>query len=183
MLNIILIGAAAALAGAVLGAVMGAWFADRKLRKHYQEVRGEIVRLRSVAEQKLSGDDPKLDDLLENLHSAANKAYAAIQAMENQAAITRRKSDAGKEVITSSRHIIRMIDEYTGEEPEPYVIERKKKPAPKVSAPAGKTDGKADKDEPVDLGSLQKDEPVHHKGEEPVQKALAKRKAAETPGE
>ncbi|PQA85373.1 hypothetical protein CW354_20710 [Marinicaulis flavus] len=156
VLNFILIGAAAAVSGMALGALIGAWFADRKLRKHYQEVRSEIVRLRSVAEKKLAGDDPKLDDLLENLHAAANKAYAAIQAMENQAKFTRLKSDGGKEVIASSRHIIRMIDEYSGAEPEPYVIEPKKKQAPKVTA-----------------------EPAQNTDAAPVQKALAKKKSAE----
>ena len=159
MLEIILTGAGAAVAGTLLGALLGAWYADKKLRRHYQEVRGEIVRLRSIAEEKLSGDDPNIDDLLENLHSAVNTAYGAIQAMENQAAITRRKSEGGKELILSSRHIIRMIDEYSGEEPEPYILEPKKQ-APKIVV-----------------------ENVEKADQAPVQKALAKKRAAERAAE
>ncbi len=155
MQEIILIGAAAAVAGIVLGALLGAWIADRKLRRHYEEVRSEIFQLRAVAEEKLSGDDPNIDELLENLHSAVNGAYGAIQAMETQAAITRRKSEGSKELITASRHIIRMIDEYAGIETEPHVVE-KKKAAPTITAkPAEKAD------------------------QQPIQKALAKKKSAE----
>lgn len=168
MLELILIGAAIAVVGLALGVLCGAWYADRKLRRHYAEVRSEIVRLRAVTEEKLSGDDPKLDDILEDLHAAANKAYAAIQAMENQAAITRRKSDGSKEVIASSRHIIRMIDEYSGETPEPaetYVIEAKKtepkKPEPSISA------------EPIRFAD---EAPAEDAA--PVQIALAKKKSA-----
>lgn len=155
MQEIILIGAAAAVGGIVLGVLCGAWFADKKLRRHYEGVRAEIVRLRRVAEEKLSGDDPNIDELLENLHSAVNGAYSAIQAMENQAQITKRKSEGGKEVITSSRHIIRMIDEYAGIETEPYVMEPKKQ-APKISV-----------------------DPVQTEDQAPVQKALARKKSAE----
>jgi hypothetical protein len=70
----ILIGAAASLGGMIIGGLSGAWLTDRKLRRHYEEVRSEITRLRGIAEEKLSSDDPNLDSLLNNLHSAVNGA-------------------------------------------------------------------------------------------------------------
>lgn len=130
--EIIIFASVAAVAGIAIGAFSGAWFADRRLRRHYEEVRGEIVRLRAVAEEKLSGDDPDLDTLLNNIHTAVDGAYRAIEAMETQAAITRRKSEGGREVIASSRQIMRMIDELTGAEPEAYDITPKA--APKFAA-------------------------------------------------
>ncbi|GJL91372.1 hypothetical protein [Hyphococcus sp.] len=132
MQEIILIGAAASLGGMIVGGLSGAWLADRILRRHYQDVRGEITRLRRIAEEKLSTDDPNLDSLLDNLHTAVNTAYSAIQAMENQAKITKIKSDAGREVVTSSRQIMRMIDERTGVKPEAEIIAPKKS-TPKLS--------------------------------------------------
>ena len=179
MLDLVLIGAAIAVVGLALDAFCGAWYADKKLRRHYAEVRGEIVRLRAVTEEKLSGDDPKLDDILDDLHSAANKAYAAIQAMENQAAITRRKSDGSKEVIASSRHIIRMIDEYSGAEPEPlerHVIQAKK-PEPKLAVEPIRFIDEAPAE---DKASAEDRAPVRNPAEDtaPVQIALAKKRSA-----
>ena len=179
VLELILIGAAAAAGGVIAGALLGAWYADRKLRLHYRDVRGEIVRLRAVTEEKLSGDDPKLDDLLENLHAAANSAYAAIQAMETQAAITRRKSVGSREVIASSRHIIRMIDEYSGAEPEPYINEPKKR-APRLPDErirlTDETPAQAIDLTPGDMIDKPAPETID---QAPVQKALAKKRAAE----
>ncbi len=131
MQEIVIFAAIAAVAGIVVGALSGAWFADRRLRRHYQEVRGEIVRLRALAEDKLSGDDPDLDTLLNNIHAAVEGAYSAIEAMENQAALTKRKSEGGKEVISSSRQIIRMIDELSGDASEDLNITPKQ--APKIT--------------------------------------------------
>lgn len=179
VLELILIGAAAAAGGMIAGGLLGAWYADRKLRLHYRDVRSEIVRLRAVTEEKLSGDDPKLDDLLENLHAAANSAYAAIQAMEAQAAITRRKSEGSREIIASSRHIIRMIDEYSGAEPDSHVNLPKKRaprlpderirltddtPAQTIDLTPGEIVGKAE---------------AGANDQAPVQKALARKRAAE----
>lgn len=185
VLELILIGAAAAAVGLLAGALLGAWYADKKLRLHYQDVRGEIVRLRAVTEEKFSGDDPRLDDLLENLHAAANTAYAAVQAMEAQAIITRRKSEGSKEVIASSRHIIRMIDEYSGEAPQSYVIEPKKQ-APEISPKAAPKVAPKVADERLRLADAAPPPapaidlpPAEMVDEAPVQKALAKKRAAE----
>lgn len=145
MQDIILIGAAAGLGGVIFGILMGAWYADKKLQRQYKEVRGEIARLRLVAEEKLSGDDPDLNDLLNNLHSAVNGAYKAIEAMENQAALTKRKSEGGREVIASSRHIIRMIDDLAGVEHE-AVVAAPKKAAPKLTTDAKRLAGAAARD-------------------------------------
>jgi hypothetical protein len=53
--------------------------------------------------------------------------------MENQAKITKLKSEAGRELVASSRQIMRMIDERTGNHAEPEVI-APKKTAPKITA-------------------------------------------------
>jgi hypothetical protein len=116
---------------------------------------------------------------LENLHAAANKAYAAIQAMEAQATITRRKSVGSKEVIASSRHIIRMIDEYSGAEPEAYVIEPKKR-TPRIPDERIRLTDEAPA-EAIDLTPAERIDKAAPKAvdQEPVQKALAKKRAAE----
>lgn len=136
MQDIIIFAGLAAVAGVAIGAFSGAWFADRRLRRHYEEVRGEVASLRALAEDKLSGDDPDLDTLLNNIHTAVDGAYRAIEAMETQAAITKRKSEGGREVIASSRQIMRMIDELTGGAIETFET-RKQAPtiAPKAQAP------------------------------------------------
>ena len=77
-------------------------------------MRGEVVRLRSLAEEKLSGDVPDLDELINNFQSAAMNAYEAIQAMENQVNITRMKSEGSRQDIASSAQIIRMIEDQAG---------------------------------------------------------------------
>lgn len=112
--TIILTGAGAALAGLALGWLGAMLVARRKYRDQAEEVRGEVVRLRALAEEKLSGDVPDLDELINNFQSAAMNAYEAIQAMENQVNITRMKSEGSRQVIASSAQIIRMIEDQAG---------------------------------------------------------------------
>ena len=111
MISLLIAAGAALVAGLVAGAMAGAWFADRKLRSRVAVVGAEVVRLRAIAEEKLSGDDPDLPTLLRNLNTATEQAFRAIEAMQAQAAITRRKSAGGKEVLEASREIVRMMEE------------------------------------------------------------------------
>lgn len=108
---LIITGAAAAAAGLLIGALAGAWFADRRLRRMWTGVGDEIVRLRAVAEDTLLGDDPELPNLLRDFNLAADKTFRAIEALQDQIALTRRKSEGGREVVASSRHIVRMMEE------------------------------------------------------------------------
>mgnify|MGYP001239168171 CR=1 FL=1 len=108
---LIVTGAAAAAAGLLIGALAGAWFADRRLRRMWTGVGDEIVRMRAVAEDTLLGDDPELPNLLRDFNLAADKTFRAIEALQDQIALTRRKSEGGREVVASSRHIVRMMEE------------------------------------------------------------------------
>ncbi len=111
MTFLVLIGSGAALVGLALGAAFGVWFADRRLRRRLEGVSAEIISLRTIAEDKLAGDDPDLPELLRNLNTAVEQTYRAIDALENQAALTRRKSEGGKEILSSSKDVIRMLEE------------------------------------------------------------------------
>ena len=133
MQNLILISAGAALAGLVVGWISATLSARRKYREQAEEVRGEVMRLRALAEEKLSGDDPNLDELIGNFQSAATSAYDAIKAMEGQVEITKAKSEGGRQVIASSAQIIRMIDEQAGLDDEPAAAPEKKK-SPRLTA-------------------------------------------------
>ncbi len=115
--QILLIGGGAALGGLLLGALIGAMLTARRMRAQVEEIGEEVVRLHKVAQDKLSGDDPDLKTLLRNLNTAVEQTYRAVDALEDQAELTRRKSQGGKEVIASSRHIIGMIEEMGGDVP------------------------------------------------------------------
>lgn len=117
MTQLIVIAAVAAFGGLLVGALAGGWFTGRRFKRQMAEVGGEIVRLRAIAESKLSGDDPDLAGLLKNLQEAADKSYRAIEALENQAELTKRKSAGGKEVIAASRQVLRMMEELGAEIP------------------------------------------------------------------
>lgn len=111
MTILILVGVGAALVGAFAGAALGAWLTDKRLRARFEDVGAEIVRLRAIAEDKLAGDDPDLPTLLRNLNTAVEQTYRAVDALEHQAAVTRRKSEGGKEILASSKEVIRMLEE------------------------------------------------------------------------
>jgi len=88
------------------------------MRARVEEIGGEIVRMQKVAQDKLSGDDPDLKTLLRNLNTAVEQTYRAVDALEDQAQLTRRKSEGGKQVIASSRQIVSMIEDIGGKIPE-----------------------------------------------------------------
>lgn len=117
MVQLVIAAAVAAIAGLVVGMLAATYFAGRRFRKSMSEVGGEVARLRAIAESKLSGDDPNLAALLQNLQEAADTAYRAVEALENQAEITKRKSAGGKEVIAASRDVIRMMEDLGAEIP------------------------------------------------------------------
>lgn len=156
MAQLIMIAAVAAVAGLLVGALSAAWFGGRRFKRQMAEVGGEIVRLRAIAESKLSGDDPDLNGLLQNLHEAADKAYRAIEALENQAELTKRKSAGGKEVIAASRQVLRMMEELGAEIPgaaramavqpvkaAPALAQRAKEPPLKAAPISGNSHGHA----------------------------------------
>lgn len=120
---LLITGAAAAVAGLILGALAGAWFADRRLRRLWTDVGDEIVRMRGVAEETLLHDDPALPALLRDFNTATEKTFRAIDALQGRMAAIRRQAEGSKEVVASSRHIVRMMEElgvdlpYTAETP------------------------------------------------------------------
>ncbi len=118
--------------GVIIGVFAGFRFADRRLKRHYAEVRSEVMRLRAVAEEKLSDDEPDLDSMLRNLNEAVQDTFKAAAALENHEAVVARQHEGGKEVIASSRFIVRMIDELGGE--EVVTVE----PAPRKTPPTVK---------------------------------------------
>lgn len=126
---------AGALAGSLfIGAFAGFRFADRRLKKQYAEVRQEVARLRAIAEDKLATEEPDLDAMLRNLNDAVQDTFKAASALENHEAVVARQHEGGKEVIASSRFIIRMIDDLGGEPLEPAPEKLKATPAIKLTA-------------------------------------------------
>lgn len=118
--------------GVIIGVFAGFRFADRRLKRHYAEVRSEVIRLRAVAEEKLSDDEPDLDSMLRNLNEAVQDTFKAAAALENHEVVVARQHEGGKEVIASSRFIVRMIDELGGEPIESV------EPAPRKTPPTVK---------------------------------------------
>ncbi|MEX0643967.1 MAG: hypothetical protein WD076_01550 [Parvularculaceae bacterium] len=121
MFQLIFVGLAAVV-GLIVGAMIGAWIMDRRFRERIAEIGAEVARLRAVAVEKLTGDDPDLPALLKNLQAAADNAHRAVNALELQAEVTRRKSAGGREVIASSRHILRLMEELGAEIPDPSAV-------------------------------------------------------------
>lgn len=87
------------------------------MRLRIEEIGREIVSLRKSAEDKLLDDDPNLPDLLRNLNSSIDQANRAVDALENQSELTKRKTEAAKELVAASRGIVRMIEDMGAELP------------------------------------------------------------------
>lgn len=132
VLEIAAIAGGGALAGILIGGLLGFRIADKRLKRLYEEVRGEVFRLRGIAKEKLSSEEPDLDTLLRSLNNAVQDTFKAAAALEHHEKVVTRQHEGGKEVIASSRHIIRMIDELAGDEPEP-MNPVKAPPAPKLN--------------------------------------------------
>ena len=102
---------ATGLGGALAGGIIAAILVAQQYRRGMQEVGHEIVRMRGIATAKLANDDPDLSSLLHNLDVAAEQAHLAINALENQSSLTKQKSAAAREIISSSKHIVAMMEE------------------------------------------------------------------------
>lgn len=113
-MELAIIGAGAAVGGLVLGAVIGAWLTNRKMRRQYEDLRVEIVSLKRNAEGRLANDTPELETLLRSLQGAVEETYKAVEALEAQGRIMREKTDCGREIVLSSRNIVDMIDDFSG---------------------------------------------------------------------
>ncbi len=129
------IGAGAAIAGLLIGVVFGSMTTGRRMRRRVEEIGEEMAKLTKVAEQKLLEDDPDLPDLTRNLNSAVEQAYKAVDALENQSALNRQKTEGAKEIAVSSRRIIAMMEEMGADVPH--------MPAPKLESVADHAQPKA----------------------------------------
>ncbi|MEM8771764.1 MAG: hypothetical protein AAGD92_08955 [Pseudomonadota bacterium] len=105
-------------AGLMIGIAIGAIIWGRRMRRRIEEIGGEAARLKSIAEQDFSDEDPDLKTLLKDLNAAVEQTYRAVDALENQSAINRRKSEAAKEVIASSRTIAYMMEDMGADIPD-----------------------------------------------------------------
>ncbi len=99
----------------IVGGLIGAKIADMRLKRLYQDVREEVVRVRNVAHEKLAVDEPGLEKLLQDLNRGVEQTFRAAAALDNHEKMMIRKTEAGKEITASSRHIIKMIDELGGD--------------------------------------------------------------------
>jgi hypothetical protein len=113
-----MIGGGSALGGFFVGALLTAFFSKRRTRARVKELSGEIARMHKVAKDKMAGDDPDLKTLLRNLNTAVEQTYRAVDALEDTAQLTKRKSEGGRQILASSRQIVSMIEELGGDMPE-----------------------------------------------------------------
>ncbi len=111
------IGAGAALAGLLIGVIVGSMTTGRRMRRRVEEIGDEMAKLTRVAEQKLLDDDPNLPDLTQNLNAAVEQTYKAVDALENQSALNRQKTEGAKEIAASSRRIMSMMEDMGAEVP------------------------------------------------------------------
>ncbi len=116
--ELLIIGGGAAFGGFVVGALLTAFFSRRRTRTRVKELGGEIARMHKVAKDKMAGDDPDLKTLLRNLNTAVEQTYRAVDALEDTAQLTKRKSEGGRQILASSHQIVSMIEELGGEMPE-----------------------------------------------------------------
>ncbi len=147
--------AAASVVGISAGGLIGFFIADGRLKRRYAEIRNEVSRLRKVAEEKLSHDEPDLESLLRNLNTAVQETFKASSALENHEQVVARQHQGGKEIIASSQYIMRMIDELAGEKPEPMEPIQKKLAPNLISESA-----KHDEDAPLEANLKGKKPPM-----------------------
>ncbi|MBT8471177.1 MAG: hypothetical protein HKN14_08030 [Marinicaulis sp.] len=128
MTQLVLVSSVAAIAGLIVGAMIFDLIFGKRMRRRMGELGGEVARLHNVAASKLAGDDPDLKTLLRDFNSAVEKTYRAVDAMENQVEMTKRKSDAAKEVISSSQYILNMLEDYGADVPSVKAPQKEKQP-------------------------------------------------------
>ena len=115
--DVILIAAGAGVGGLFVGALVGAWFANKRLRGQVEEIGEEVARLTRTAEDKLLEDDPDLPDLLRELNNAVEKTHRAVDALENQSELTKQKTAAAKDIAGTSRRIMAMMEDIGADMP------------------------------------------------------------------
>ena len=109
--------AAVGLGGLIVGSGLGAWVTNRRLRLRIEEIGSEVIELRSVAEEKLGDDDPNLPDLLQDLNEAVDQATSAIDALGAQSALTRKKSEGARQIISATKNIVAMMEDLGADMP------------------------------------------------------------------
>lgn len=115
VLELALYAAGGVIVSMIIGGLIGAKLADMRLRKLYAEVRHEVAHVRNVASEKLAVDEPDLEKLLQDLNRGVEQTFRAAAALDDHEKMMIRKTEAGKEITASSRHIIKMIDELGGD--------------------------------------------------------------------
>ncbi len=120
MLGLIAAAAAALVVGVIAGLVAGFSISKKRMRSAIEEVRGEAVSLGRIAQEKLSEDEPHIDDLLRELNDAVDKTFRAAAALENHEKVVMKKTEGGKEVMSASQQLIRMIDDISGGPVKPH---------------------------------------------------------------
>ncbi len=111
------IGAGASIGGFILGAIGGSMATGRRMRRQIEEIGAEVTALTRITEDKLLDDDPNLPDLARDLNAAVEQAYKAIDALENQSELNRRKTEGAKEIAASTRRVIQMMEDIGAELP------------------------------------------------------------------
>lgn len=101
----------ASLAGILIGLLAGSVMTGKRYRSRLESVGEEVVRLKQIAEGKLSEEDPDLPRLLTELNGALEQTYRAVDALENQSALMREKSKSTNDVKKSVREIITMMED------------------------------------------------------------------------
>ena len=132
LIDVLAIGAGAVVVGFILGAIGGSVATGRRMRRQIEEIGSEVATLARVAEDKLLDDDPNLPDLMRNLNTAVEQAYKAIDALENQSELNRRKTEGAKEIAAATRRVINMMEDMGAD--LPHVS------APKIQSVADETE-------------------------------------------
>ena len=132
LFDVLAIGAGAVVVGFILGAIGGSVATGRRMRRQIEEIGSEVATLTRVAEDKLLDDDPNLPDLMRNLNTAVEQAYKAIDALENQSELNRRKTEGAKEIAAATRRVINMMEDMGAD--LPHVS------APKIQSVADETE-------------------------------------------
>lgn len=126
--DLLIVGGASAFVALFIGVFAGSLATSRRMKRQVEEIGEEMAALMKVAEQKLLDDDPALPELSHNLNAAVEQAYRAIDALENQSALNRQKTEGAKEIAAMSRRIMTMMEDMGAEVPH--------MPAPKIESVA-----------------------------------------------
>ena len=107
----------ATLGGIIVGLFVGVIIANRHNKTKLASIGEEVARLRQITESKLGEDDPNLPDLLQELNDVVDKAFRAVDGLEHQSKLMRKKSDGAQEVIQSVKEITSMMEDMGADVP------------------------------------------------------------------